>query len=296
MRELRYLLADVFTDRVFGGNPLAVFPAADGLDDATMQRIAAELNLSESVFVTRAIEARAAARLRIFTPRMELPFAGHPTVGAACMLAEEGALGPGECVFEELVGPVRVAISSAAGVRTATLTVARLPEEGPAPPDRAALARMLSIDAGDIVNAPRGPALLSCGVPFAIIPVLDVAVLGRVQLNGSVWADVLANAWAPHVYVVARDPDDATCVRARMFAPAMGISEDPATGAAAAALAGYLGRDLADGTHVWHIEQGIEMGRPSRIDIEVDRHQGAFAAVRVGGAAVRVGKGVLHLP
>ena len=300
----RFHTLDVFTDRVFGGNPLAVFPRAEGLADAQMQRVAREMNLSETVFVFPPDDSMNTRRVRIFTPASELPFAGHPTVGTALLLvtlgevaAEEGEV---RVVLEEGVGPVPVTVRMEAGRPVfAQLTAAQLPTAGPLALDDASLAEVLSLAANDVEAADFRPAAFSAGVPFAFVPVRDRAALGRVRVNVALWEERLSHAWAPHLLVFTPDAEaPGAHLRARMFAPAMGIPEDPATGAAAAALAGYLvaHQRPADGTHRWMVEQGVEMGRPSLLHVEADVRAGAATAVRVGGAAVRVADGEMEIP
>lgn len=298
----RYLTADVFTDRPFGGNPLAVFPDARGLPPQRMQQVARELNLSETVFVLPPEDPGHTRRLRIFTPGVELPFAGHPTVGTALILAWLGEIPlDGEetrIVFEEGVGPVPVTIRAAEGKAVfAQLSAAQLPELRPAPAV-ADLAEMLSLDPEDILTGDEAPQAVSCGVAFLYVPLRDRDALRRVRLRLDRWESLLATSWAPHVYVFTRDHElPETDYRVRMFAPAMGIPEDPATGAAAAAFGGYLGsRSSGDGTLRWVLEQGFEMGRPSLLHLEVDRAGGAITAVRVGGGAVQVAEGAMEVP
>lgn len=315
----RYTLADVFTTQLFGGNQLAVFPHAEGLNDTQMQQIARELNLSETVFVFPPKNAKHTRRLRIFTPGTELPFAGHPTVGTAFILAalKEIKLKGDETaiVFEEEVGPVPVTIRAEENKPTfAQLTAAKLPEFGPQPPTLADLAALLSLQETDIATGEFEPEAVSCGVPFLYIPLRSHEAVAKTSLRRDQWDKLLANFAAPHVYVMhieAVEHDEAALhesplygkkilgghVHARMFAPAMGISEDPATGAAAASLGGYLASRhcLTDGTLIWHIDQGAEMARPSRIDIEVDKQANQITAVRVGGAAILVGSGELEI-
>jgi trans-2,3-dihydro-3-hydroxyanthranilate isomerase len=298
-----YVLADVFTDRIFGGNPLAVFPDARGIGESDMQLIAREFNLSETVFVLPPAKPHHTKHLRIFTPAIELPFAGHPTVGAALVLAETGALGAItdhlEIVFEEAVGPIAVRIAAESGKpTTATLTSARLPERRGAVPDRAALARLLGLEPARLAIDGIAPASYSAGLPFTFVPVADRAALAAATIDRTAWDALLAGGDAPHVYVFTMtDWRAGREVSARMFAPAMGIVEDPATGAAAAALAGFLA-DLQrppEGERRWQIRQGEEMGRPSRIELAADMHAGKISAVRVGGNAVIVGRGELLL-
>ncbi len=297
----RFLTADVFTSVRFGGNPLAVFPDARGLGDLQMQQIAQEFNLSETVFVLPPVEPAHTRRLRIFTPARELPFAGHPTVGAAFVLAAIGEIALSgkhtSIVFEEGVGPVPVTLAAQDGQPvSATLTTAVPPTFGPPPPRNAALAALLGLHEDDLVTGDYAPQAVSCGVPFLFVPVRGRAALASIRLNRERWEQVLAIWWANQVYVLAFEPElPGSHLRARMFAPAMGIIEDPATGSAAAALAGYLGaRDaMQTGTLRWVVEQGFEMGRPSTLTVEADKVEGVITAVRVGGAAVLVSEGVM---
>lgn len=303
---LEYHLLDVFTTAAFGGNPLAVVRGADRLSPDDMAAIARELNLSETVFVLRPRRTDCAHRMRIFTPGMELPFAGHPTVGTAVLLAALGEVpladGGGRFMLEQEVGPVAVTVRDAREAGgTAQLSAAMLPARGPAAPPSEQVAALLRVEESALHAAPWAPEAWSAGVPFLLIPLRSIERLGQVQLDRSVWGEVLADAWAPHVYCFAPAADDWSVVRARMFSPAMDIDEDPATGAAAAALAGYLAarRDAHDGhdaTLRWTVEQGVEMGRASRIELEADLRGGAVSAVRLGGAAVRIADGVLRLP
>lgn len=312
MRSLSFITADVFTDRIFGGNPLAVFPDGRGLDDSTMQRIARELNLSETVFVLPPETAQETRRLRIFTPAMELPFAGHPTVGTAIILAETGELdgnGPWDIVFGEKVGPIPVRIATAPDAApnaatanapmTATLSSARLPTAIDGVRDPAILAALLGLPVTALAQADLPPAAYSAGVPFTIIPLASRAALSAIAFDVGVWRDHLADSLAPHIYAIAlEDSAHGRHVSARMFAPAMGIAEDPATGAAATALAGYLfdqQRPAADRT-VWEISQGDDMGRPSTILLTADRAANGLSAVHVGGRAVIVSRGSFNLP
>jgi trans-2,3-dihydro-3-hydroxyanthranilate isomerase len=294
---------DVFTDRVFGGNPLAVFPDAEGIPPAMMQRIARELNLSETVFVTwDAPPAGADCRVRIFTPGTELPFAGHPTIGTAFLLAMLGRLraegGGARVVLGETVGPVPVDVRMEDGRPVfAMLSAARMPEVGPPPPPPALVARLLSLDEAELGGS-LGTAHATAGVPFLFVSVRDRAALARARVDAGAWERHLADAWGPHLYAVTDDAGGEATLRARMFAPAMGIAEDPATGGAVTALAALLAaRDAAgDGTLRWVVDQGVEMGRPSRLHVEADVRGGALTAVRVGGSAVRVSEGEMTLP
>jgi trans-2,3-dihydro-3-hydroxyanthranilate isomerase len=300
----RFVTADVFTDRVFGGNPLAVFPDGRGLNTEQMQQVAREFNLSETVFVLPADSPAHARRLRIFTPGLELPFAGHPTIGTAVVLASLGEIPVEEewtrIVLEEGAGPVPVTIQMIDGrPRYARLTSPRLPEVGPPTPPVADLAAMLSLDPSDLLEEPWTPQGVSCGLPFLLVPLRDRRAVGRARLRPDVWERVLAGYWSPDVYLFALDPEQSgRQVRARMFGPAAGVAEDPATGSAATALAGYLGaRDpRRDGRLRWVIEQGFEMGRPSLLEAEVDKREGSITEVRVGGASIIVSEGTMEVP
>jgi trans-2,3-dihydro-3-hydroxyanthranilate isomerase len=301
--RLRFLTADVFTDRLFGGNPLAVFPDARGLDAGRMQEIAREFNLSETVFVLPPDDPAHARRLRIFTPAAELPFAGHPTVGTAFVLAALGEIPidaeETRIVFEEGVGPVPVLICAEDGRPVfSQLTTARLPEEGPRPPSRQAIAEMLSLDLKDLLMAPWSPQAVSAGMPFLIVPVKDRDAVARAQVRLDLWATTLSKYWAPQIMVYARDPElPGSDLRARVFVPGLSVPEDPATGSAAASLGGYLGARDGEPTCTlrWRIEQGFEMGRPSLLDVEVDRTGGEVTAVRVGGRSVLVSEGQMEV-
>ena len=294
---------DVFTDTRFGGNQLAVFPDARDLDSDQMAVIAREFNLSETAFVLPPEDPANTRRVRIFTPAGELPFAGHPTIGTAHALAALGHIpltgDTTRIVFEEGVGPVPVSIRSRAGVPVfAELSVAKLPETGAPPPSRSALADLLSIEVADLTGGTWSPQSVSTGVPFLFIPVRDRNVLKRARVKPDRWDAILKASWAPDVFVFSRDPErEGSHIRARMFAPGLGIGEDSATGSAAAALGGYLAaRDPAkDGTLRWVVEQGFEMGRPSILEVEADKADGKITAIRVGGASVMVSRGEMEV-
>ena len=305
--RFRYHTLDVFTDRVFGGNPLAVFPDAERLPSNLMAAIARELNLSESVFVLPPETPEGTCRLRIFTPGAELPFAGHPTLGTAHLLAATGAVSlvTGEqsvttVVLEEGIGPVRVAIRAESGAPVFTqLTTAQAPESGPRPPSRERLARILGLDVADLLTGDWAPAAVSCGVPYLLVPVTSRAAVVRARLDHGLWAQELKSYWAPQLFIFAREGElPGSDIRARMFAPGLGVPEDPATGSAVAALGGYLATrpSQGDGLLKRTVEQGFEMGRPSLLYLEADVVDGRAAAVRVGGRSVMVGDGGIDIP
>jgi trans-2,3-dihydro-3-hydroxyanthranilate isomerase len=312
MRTYRYATADVFTDRQFGGNPLGVVLDARGLSSEEMLAITREFNYSETTFVLPA-ERGGACRVRIFTPGGEVPFAGHPTIGTAHVLFTLGVLRTDAdettIVLEENVGdvPVRVRVAGGGpaalgGVEPsfAQLSVAQLPEERAAPTIEE-LASMLSIDASDFVGGDWSPVTASCGLPFVIAPLRSYDAVGRARVDLGVWERVLPpDAWSREIMVVAMAPSadtGAADARVRVFVPGLSVPEDPATGSANAGLAGYLARRTPrlDGTLRWVVEQGIEMGRPSRLELEADKRGGKIVAVRVGGSAVVVCTGEMRV-
>lgn len=303
MNLYKYYTLDVFTTQPYGGNPLAVLTDAAGLDAQAMQAITREFNLSETVFVFPPEAPGNTRRLRIFTPGREVAFAGHPTVGTAILLAQIGAVPlAGEetrIVFEEGVGPVPVSIYSGSNGITARLTAAMAPEFGPQLPSNADLARLISLSESDLLGEVWAPEAVTCGMPFIFIPVRDRAALARTRINLNLWERLLKDFWAPQVFIFSLDPElPGSSIRARMYAPGLGIVEDPATGAAASALGGYLGRRQAeeDGEFQWIVEQGFEMGRPSLLEITAEKTGGEVRRVHVGGAAVQISEGMIRAP
>jgi trans-2,3-dihydro-3-hydroxyanthranilate isomerase len=297
-----YYTADVFSDRIFGGNPLAVLTEATGLTPIQMQKIAAEFNFSETVFVFPPATAQGTKKVRIFTPSTELPFAGHPTVGTAYILASIGVI-PLEAAttiyLEEGVGLVPVKIICEDGKPVfSELKVAKLPELRREEVNIADVAAILSLKPTDLL--PEYPVrAISCGVPFLFIPVQDQQVLGKIKLNLSLWESLLATAWANALFVFCFDPENPNSrLYARMFAPGLGVMEDPATGSAVAALAGYLGEidPFSDGVREWAIAQGLEMGRPSLVQLKFKKSNRKITEVSVGGATVIVCQGTITIP
>ena len=303
MAQFRYVTCDVFTAERFGGNQLAVFPDARGIPEELMLPITREFNYSETTFVFPAREAANTRHVRIFTPGGEVPFAGHPTVGTAHVLASIGEIAlTGDLtkiVFEEGVGPVPVTIRSRHGVpEFCQLSVAKLPEIGPPPPDIAALAAVLGLGAEELLGGEWEPEALSCGLPFLFVPVRDLGAVARARVKIDVWEATLAGTWAPEIFVFARGGERAgSDFHARMFAPGISVPEDPATGSANAALAGYLAAraDLRDGMLRWRVEQGFEMLRPSIVEVEADVVAGMVTGVRVGGGTVVVCEGAMRI-
>jgi trans-2,3-dihydro-3-hydroxyanthranilate isomerase len=300
---LKFCTYDVFTDHRFGGNPLAVFLDVPELPTEFMQDIAREFNLSETVFVVKPSKPGATRRLRIFTPSRELPFAGHPTIGAAYALVEEGLAGisgtSGRFVLEEEVGPVPIDVRRQAnGTWFVQLTAAKLPEQGPPAPPVPELAKLLGVAESDILHDADSAEFYSCGVPYLFVPLRNRDVLRNVTVDPASSRKVAAIVGAFQMYIFSYDPErQESDIRARMFMQEFGIVEDPATGSAAAAFAGYLAKRSwhKEGTLKWTLEQGFEMRRPSLLYLEADIANGAVTAVRVGGTAVRMTEGALTI-
>lgn len=299
MPAFAFVTADVFTRQRFGGNQLAVFPDARGLEPELMQRIAREFNFSETTFVLPPADPKHTRRVRIFTPGSELPFAGHPTVGTAYVLAAIGAVqlrgAETGIVLEEGVGPVPVTIRAENGVAGfVQFAVAKLPEFGPAPPAASDLALALGLRPDEVLDGKFSPEAASCGVQFLFVPVKSRETLARARVRLDEFERVLGGYTTQKVFVFCDQPEQSgSHYRARMFAPGIGVPEDPATGSAVAAFAGYLARrhDRRDATLRWVIEQGFEMGRPSILEAEADVRGGTITAVRVGGHSVMVMRG-----
>lgn len=301
--KARYLTCDVFTDRLFGGNQLAVFPDAREIAPELMAPIAKEFNYSETTFVLPPDDPSHTAKVRIFTPGGELQFAGHPTVGTAHVLATIGAVqltgDETKIVFEEGVGPVPVTIRSKNGKpEFAQLSVAQLPEVLPPPPSNEVLAAALSLSPDDVLRGDMSPQTVSCGVPFLLIPLRNRDAVRRARVKLDAFEPALNDYVTSKVMIFAMEAEQAGHdIRARMFAPSIGVPEDPATGSAASCLSGYLAaRDSRrDGTLRWVVEQGFEMGRPSILELEADKKAGAITAVRVGGKTVMVQEGTFTI-
>ena len=292
--KLDYTLLDVFTTERLSGNPLAVVTRADGLHDDQMQRIAAEFNLSETVFITRPRAERHTAALRIFTPRVELPFAGHPTVGAAVVVGLESRMTAVR--LEEHVGVVTCVIEKIdRRSATARFALPTLPAVAGNPPELRRVAAALGIDPEHIGLGAHRPSVYSAGVVFYLVPVRNAAVLAAITPSAPGWAEAFPLG-RHSVYVYTGTPDEeGNDFAARMFSPGMGLSEDPATGSAAAALIGALAGDAPDGQTEYRLRQGHEMGRPSLITLQIRKDGDTLTHGGIGGSAVVVGHGTLDL-
>lgn len=293
--KLKFHTLDVFTTRKFAGNPLAVVLDADHLSAEQMQMITKEFNLSETTFVMKPDHPANTAKMRIFFPGGEMSFAGHPTLGTAVLLAELRNLT--EVRFELKAGltPVKIA-KGGAGVFTAPVVPFHVDVKLPGLVDTA---RALNILPEDIGFDDHKIALLEGGPRYFYVPVKSRAVLEKSQVREPYWSALirpLHGVDAAYIYTRGGDGPHAS-YRARMYAPSGGIPEDPATGSATALLAAQLltAEKLSDGTHIWNLEQGYEMGRPSDLRLEADVNSGKLSAVRVGGSAVRMMSGELEL-
>ncbi len=301
--QRRFHTLDVFTDTRFAGNPLAVVLEPEGLSGEAMQAIAREFSLPETVFVLPPEDAAHRAKLRIFTPAAELPFAGHPTVGTAVLLGRlAGASGPRDLVLEEGIGPVRCRVASKGGdVGTARFDLARLPKQVGETTDGARVAAAVGLEPDDLGCDDFAPGIWSAGNAFSMIPVRGLDAMKRARANIAHW-DAFAphaatGAWLPAPFLFCTETVvPGRAFHARMFAPHMGIPEDPATGSAAAAFAGVVAAQagLGAGEHAFVIEQGFEMGRPSLIHLALTLRNGTLAAASIGGDAIVVTEGTIE--
>jgi trans-2,3-dihydro-3-hydroxyanthranilate isomerase len=289
-----FVTLDVFTDRRFAGNPLAVVLDPDGLDTAAMQAIAREFNHPETVFVFPSAERAHRARVRIFTPARELAFAGHPTVGTAVLLGlRDGASAGREIVLEEGIGAVRCVLEAGAGdTGRVRFAVPQLPAEVGAAPDNATIAAALGIAPAEIGFEGFQSSRWSAGNPFIFVPLAGLAVMARCNPDRPEFGAAFGTGGA---YLFCRETvEPGHAFHARMFAPAMGVREDPATGSAAAAFVGVLGPHVGEGAHTFAIEQGYEMGRPSLIQLAMTMQAGRLVSATIAGDAVVVTEGMIE--
>lgn len=297
----RYYLCDVFTDTRFGGNQLAVLPQAAGLSSERMQQVAREFNFSETTFVLPPEEAGHTNKVRIFTPMAEVPFAGHPNIGTAFVLATTGRLGaidtalsvtfeeraglvpitirkrPDQSVWCELAAPERLSLGKTVSVRT--------------------VAAVLSLTADDIATETHFPQVASVGLPFLFVEVRDRTALERVRVNSEKLETLVTDSIPSLIHVYTRSEDTDCDIRARVFAPLMGVPEDPATGSANCALAGLLSHyaERSQGVFDWRIVQGVELGRPSLLEARAEKRAGVVTDTWIGGACVLVGEGWIEV-
>ena len=299
-RQRRFAVYDVFSSQRLAGNPLAVVFDPDGLDDAAMQAIAGEFNLSETVFIWPPQNKAHRASVRIFTPMHELPFAGHPTVGAAIAITEAAGGGDGPSIFvlEEKVGPVRCAVSRGADGMFAEFDLPRLPEPVAFSGDAAAVAASLGLDAHEIGFENHVVSAYSGGVPYMLVPVAGLAAAAKASLDTRAWMALTgpADALSPAAFVYCRETVGAgNAFHARMFAGHLGIPEDPATGSAVASFAGAIMRFDAAGRRRQPLSDraGRRDGQAVADPAGARRQAGRLAGARIGGNAVKVSEGTL---
>lgn len=301
----RFYTLDVFTAEPLAGNQLAVVLDADDLGAEVMQKIAAEFNIAETVFVLAPENPAHSARIRIFTPAQELPFAGHPTAGAAILLAhlkfggEASTEQDAVIVLEEEVGIVRAGVRLPP--RSAPYTVfdlPKLPAESRWAPQADVVARAVGLLESDLNFDNHRMSRFDAGVPYAFVPVRGLEAMRRAKPVSTLWADAFGRGNHSNAYLYCRETrEEGSSFHARMFWPGAGIPEDPATGSAVAALAGVVAKfdPLPDGEHVLKIEQGYEIGRRSLITLEVVLAAGRLENARIGGHAVIVQEGTLRI-
>lgn len=302
--KLPFHTLDVFTHRKFGGNPLAVVLGADALTGQQMQTITREFNLSETTFVMAPDDPAHTAKVRIFFPGGEMPFAGHPVIGTACLLAElrnkPGCSLETTITLELPAGLTPVRVSRIADRLHAVLTAPVVPfHTAVTLPPVDLVARAVNVDAAEIGFGNHALASIEGGPRFFFVPLKSREALARCAVRQPYWSEMLAplgGLEATYLYCPGGE-NPATQFRARMFDPGGGIPEDPATGSATALLAAQLLRAeaLRDGSHRWALEQGYDMGRPSDLQLEADVVSGKLSAVRVGGSAVRMMSGDIEL-
>lgn len=296
---LKFHTLDVFTTTPFTGNPLAVVLGADALSVAQMQGIAREFNLSETIFVQSPDNPAHDAKVRIFFPTAEIPFAGHPTVGCAILLASQ-AHGPGDftarIVLEEQAGLVPVVVTRNGEVTQAEFTAPVVPfaAAGNAPPEL--VAQALDLRIADLGFDQHWIGIWQGGPAFLYVPVANLDVLAKAWPLEPFWSDLMDQAGVDSAYVYT--VGDGTDFQARMFSPTAGIPEDPATGSATAILAAQLraARVLHDGTQSFTLRQGVEMGRPSELRLTIDQGGDGISAVRIMGTAVPISHGQIRVP
>ncbi len=293
----RFATLDVFTQKRFAGNPLAVVLEPAGLDTAAMQTIAREFNLSETVFVFPPADPAHRAAIRIFTPARELPFAGHPTVGTAVLLGCMDGGGKREFVLGEEVGPVRCQVDTGTDRGRARFAIPQLPSPVGKPGGREAVAAALGLSVSDIGFDNFATAGWSAGVPYTMVPLRGLAAIRRCKPDLANWDQAFGGVGAASAFVFSKECVEAgSHFHARMFGPRLGVAEDPATGSAVAAFAGLLAASgaYADGEHALRIEQGYEMGRPSQIELTLTMAAGKLTAATIAGDAITVSEGTIE--
>ena len=295
--KYRFQIVDVFSSTPFGGNQLAVLPDASGISTQGMKTIAREFNFAETTFVLPKNDSANTYRVRIFTPRMELDFAGHPSVGTACALVmqEHARLSdPIRLTLEENLGPVTVDVAQRNGGFHGTLTLSGKIEAPTGAPSLTELAAVLSVEPAEVKQV----FFAGVGVPFCFAQLNSNEVVDRAAINRAAWAATLSRAWSPHLFFFAGNLRDGGKLYARMWGPALGVEEDPATGSACAALVGVMAskHDFGGTAYRLSIEQGVLMGRRSEIEAEALKSGDVVTSVSVGGAAAWIASGEIEVP
>src|SRR6267154_3771405 len=290
-------IVDVFSSTPFGGNQLAVLPDASSISTEGMQKIAREFNFGETTFVLPKKDPANTCRVRIFTPRVELDFAGHPSVGTACALAMKQHVrlnNPIRLILEENVGPVTVDVAPRNGGFYGTLTLSGKIEVPAGAPSPTELAAVLSVEPAEVKQV----FFAGVGVPFCFAQLNSNEVVDRAVINRAAWAATLSRAWSPHIFFFAGNLRDDGKLYARMWAPTLGIEEDPATGAACAALVGAMAskQDFSGTAYHLSIQQGVSMGRRSEIEAEACKSGSVVTSVSVGGATAWIASGEIEVP
>ena len=290
-------IVDVFSSIPFGGNQLAVLPDAAGISTAGMQKIAREFNFGETTFVLPKNDPANTCRVRIFSPRAELDFAGHPTVGTACALVMKQHVRPSvptRLTLEENIGPVTVDVAQRNGGFHGTLTLSRNIETSTDAPSPTDLAALLSIESAEVSQV----FFAGVGVPFCFAQLSSNEAVDRAALNRAAWGRTLSRAWSPQVFFFAGNLRDGGKLYARMFAPALGVEEDPATGSACAALVGVMASkpEFCESAYRLSIQQGVSMGRRSEIEAEARKRDDVVTSLSVGGATTYIASGEIDVP
>ena len=303
-RSYRYFQLDVFTDRLFGGNQLAVFLDGRGLATDAMQAVAKEMNFSESTFVLPSETSDTDVRMRIFTPGSELPMAGHPTIGSTFALARAGVIAPARerFVFGLGIGPVPVTLTWCKSDLSFAWMTQQTPTFGAPIGKPSAAAAALGLPEAALASTGLPVQVVSCGLPYLLVPLTTRRAVDSADVDHRALTALLAGAGADangvFLFSLERAGDKAT-VYSRMFAPAVGVAEDPATGSASGPLGCYLVRHKVvtpESAGAMLSLQGVKMGRPSHVHISIGVERGEINSVRVGGEAVLAGEGTLYIP
>jgi trans-2,3-dihydro-3-hydroxyanthranilate isomerase len=290
-------IVDVFSSTPFGGNQLAILPDAAGISTEGMQKIAREFNFGETTFVLPRNDPANTCRVRIFSPRTELDFAGHPSVGTACALVMKQHVrrsDPIRLILEENIGPVTVDVTQRNGGFHGTLTLSgniEAPTDAPSPTD---LAAVLSIEPSEVSQS----FFAGVGVPMCFAQLSSNEAVDRATINRAAWTATLSRAWSPHLFFFAGNLRDGGSLYARMWAPALGVEEDNATGSACAALVGAMAskHDFDRTTYRLSIQQGVLMGRRSEMEAQARQSGGVVTSVSVGGATAYIASGEIDVP